>query len=163
MKLSYLLLLVILGCATKPVEVVPGPSKRPWLADSTRHVSQDEVAIYARPYIVQHGDWLSKIALTEYGDTTKWHRIFAWNRQWIGDRPDRIYPYQLLQLRKAVEYTGHTYYRIHTIQAGETLWSIAALYYGDPRAWILIFHDNRGTMRGVGNLQIGSNLRVRRG
>ncbi|KKL02892.1 hypothetical protein LCGC14_2626330 [marine sediment metagenome] len=92
MKLSYLLLLVILGCATKPVEVVPAPAKK--LADST----QD--AVYARPYIVQHGDWLSKIALAEYGD---------------------------------------------------------------PRAWILIFHDNRGTMRGVGNLRIGSNLRVRRG
>ncbi len=46
-------------------------------------------------HIVEKDDWLSKIAITYYGDMKKWPIIFDANRDKISD-PDRIYPGQRL-------------------------------------------------------------------
>jgi nucleoid-associated protein YgaU len=43
------------------------------------------------------GDSLSKIAKREYGDASKWHRIFEANRDKI-QNPDLIQPGQVLNL-----------------------------------------------------------------
>ena len=160
MKLSYIALIALMGCAAKPVEVLPGPAKKPWLAEQS---FVQPAILYAQPYLVKSGDWLSKIALSEYGDTTKWHHIYAWNRAKIGDNPARIYPYVVLQLRQPTEWTGEVEYTLYTVQAGQSLWSIAEDVYGDGRAWVLIYHDNRGMIRGIGNMPIGLKLRVRYG
>jgi nucleoid-associated protein YgaU len=49
-------------------------------------------------HIVQPGDWLSKIAITYYGDMNKWTTIYnhPQNRQTIGPNPDLIKPGQKL-------------------------------------------------------------------
>ena len=49
-----------------------------------------------RIHIVQPGDWLSKIAMTYYGDVNKWPVIYKENRGTIGDKPDLIVPGQRL-------------------------------------------------------------------
>lgn len=51
-----------------------------------------------RIHIVQPGDWLSKIAITYYGDMNKWTIIYDHprNRQTIGPNPDIIMPGQKL-------------------------------------------------------------------
>lgn len=54
----------------------------------------------ARTYTVVAGDSLSKIAKREYGDVSKWHRIFEANRDKI-ENPDLIYPGQVLTLPQA--------------------------------------------------------------
>jgi nucleoid-associated protein YgaU len=54
----------------------------------------------ARTYTVVAGDSLSKIAKREYGDASKWHRIFEANRDKIQD-PDLIHPGQVLNLPPA--------------------------------------------------------------
>ena len=48
--------------------------------------------------MVQAGDWLSKIAITYYGDMNKWKIIYEVpeNKQKIGPNPDLIQPGQRL-------------------------------------------------------------------
>jgi nucleoid-associated protein YgaU len=53
-----------------------------------------------RTYTVVAGDSLSKIAKREYGDASKWHRIFEANRDTI-QNPDLIHPGQVLNLPPA--------------------------------------------------------------
>jgi hypothetical protein len=51
-----------------------------------------------RTHFVQPGDWLSKLAITYYGDMNKWRIIYdhPQNRQTIGPNPDLIKPGQTL-------------------------------------------------------------------
>ena len=51
----------------------------------------------AKTYVVVNGDSLSKIAKREYGDASKWHRIYDANKDVIKD-PDLIYPGQELKI-----------------------------------------------------------------
>ncbi|MBA3444409.1 MAG: LysM peptidoglycan-binding domain-containing protein [Gemmatimonadales bacterium] len=50
-----------------------------------------------RTYTVVAGDSLSKIAKREYGDASKWQRIYDANRDQIKN-PDLIHPGQVLSL-----------------------------------------------------------------
>jgi nucleoid-associated protein YgaU len=52
---------------------------------------------FNRTYTVVAGDSLSKIAKREYGDASKWRRIFEANRDKI-QNPDLIHPGQVLNL-----------------------------------------------------------------
>lgn len=49
-----------------------------------------------RIHIVKSGDWLSKIAITYYGDMNKWTKIYEHNKAVIGPNPDLIKPGQQL-------------------------------------------------------------------
>ena len=44
------------------------------------------------PYMIKRGDFLTKIALREYGDASMWRDIYSWNKDEIGDNPDRLFP-----------------------------------------------------------------------
>lgn len=57
--------------------------------------AQPEIGV--RAYTVVSGDSLSKIAKREYGDASKWPRIYEANRATIKN-PDLIYPGQVLTL-----------------------------------------------------------------
>jgi nucleoid-associated protein YgaU len=50
-----------------------------------------------KTYVVVNGDSLSKIAKREYGDASKWSRIYEANKDLIKD-PDLIYPGQELKV-----------------------------------------------------------------
>jgi nucleoid-associated protein YgaU len=50
-----------------------------------------------KTYVVVKGDSLSKIAKREYGDASKWRRIYEANKDLIKD-PDLIYPGQELKV-----------------------------------------------------------------
>lgn len=51
----------------------------------------------AKTYVVVSGDSLSRIAKREYGDASKWPRIYEANKDVIKD-PDLIYPGQELKI-----------------------------------------------------------------
>jgi len=51
----------------------------------------------SKTYVVVNGDSLSKIAKREYGDASKWRRIYEANKDLIKD-PDLIYPGQELKV-----------------------------------------------------------------
>jgi LysM repeat protein len=66
-------------------------------SSSTAPTSQSQGGSFNRTYTVVAGDSLSKIAKREYGDASKWHRIFEANRDKI-QNPDLIHPGQVLNL-----------------------------------------------------------------
>ena len=68
----------------------PAPDRT---ADTTRAANEE------RTYVVVSGDSLSKIAKREYGDGTKWRRIYEANTDIIKN-PDHIHPGQKLRIPK---------------------------------------------------------------
>lgn len=75
-----------------PTRSYPGfpPSKEP--PNSTKPTYPQRI------HVVKSGDWLSKIAITYYGDMNKWKMIYEHpeNRRTIGPNPDLIKPGQRL-------------------------------------------------------------------
>ena|SRR5690349_12568021 len=63
----------------------------------TSPVATPNVADRERSYTVVAGDTLSKIAKREYGDASKWHRIYEANKDTIKN-PDLIYPGQTFKI-----------------------------------------------------------------
>lgn len=57
-------------------------------------VKPTKEAVY---YTVQSGDWLSKIAKSQYGDANKYNVIFEANKPML-EHPDKIYPGQVLRI-----------------------------------------------------------------
>ena len=57
-------------------------------------VNQEPEAVY---YTVQSGDYLSKIAKTQYGNASKYNVIFEANKPML-EHPDKIYPGQVLRI-----------------------------------------------------------------
>jgi nucleoid-associated protein YgaU len=66
-------------------------------SSSTAPPAQSQGGSSNRTYTVVAGDSLSKIAKREYGDASKWHRIYEANRDKI-QNPDLIHPGQVLNL-----------------------------------------------------------------
>jgi nucleoid-associated protein YgaU len=64
---------------------------------SSSTAPQSQSGAFNHTYTVVAGDSLSKIAKREYGDASKWHRIFEANRDKI-QNPDLIHPGQVLNL-----------------------------------------------------------------
>jgi nucleoid-associated protein YgaU len=60
-------------------------------------VEATPVADVERTYTVVAGDTLSKIAKREYGDPSKWQRIYEANKDTIKN-PDLIYPGQTFRI-----------------------------------------------------------------
>ena len=80
------------GSSTAPAPVASGPASGP--ATSAPSVTT------GRTYLVVSGDSLSKIAKREYGDASKWQRIYEANKDTIKN-PDLIYPGQTFKIPDA--------------------------------------------------------------
>lgn len=48
--------------------------------------------------------------------------------------------------------------RIHRVQTGDTLWSLAETYYGDNRHWRRILTANRNRVKQPSDLEVGMKL-----
>ena len=115
-------------------------------------------------YMIRPDDWLSKIALKEYGNIRSWRLIYNWNRDAIGDNANLIYPYNELDLYKPdYEVADQVVdFVTHDVKAGENLWTIAILEYGDGKAWSVLFWDNEDLLNSnAGMLKRGMQLQVR--
>lgn len=95
-------------------------------------------------YMTRPGDYLTKIALNEYGRASVWRMIWNWNYEKIGDNPNRIYPYQEYDLKKPRELAKPVTYDLYNyvVNEGESLWSIANKEYGNNYSWVVILRDN---------------------
>jgi nucleoid-associated protein YgaU len=96
-------------------------------------------------YMIQPNDYLTKIAMKEYGVVTMWREIWDWNLDVIGDNPDLIYPFEELSLKKNAADVGEVEeceYEAYTVQDGDNLWTISKKLYGNSYAWIVILRDN---------------------
>lgn len=115
-------------------------------------------------YMIRPDDWLSKIALKEYGNPRVWRRIYDWNRERIGENPNLIYPYHELDLFKPEYEVAEQIvdFVVHEVQPGENLWSIAVQEYADGKAWSILFWDNEELLNSnSGMLKPGMRLQVR--
>jgi nucleoid-associated protein YgaU len=83
-------------------DVVAGGSSTAPPADKSAAPAQaaPNVADVEKTYTVVAGDTLSKIAKREYGDASKWHRIYEANKDTIKN-PDLIYPGQTFKIPNA--------------------------------------------------------------
>ncbi|WP_088889130.1 LysM peptidoglycan-binding domain-containing protein [Leptolyngbya ohadii] len=90
-------------------------------------------------YTVQAGDTLSSIAVRFYGNRERWREIYEANRNVIGNDPNR--------LRAGIQLVlSGSNIKTYTVQAGDTLSSIAQRFYGIGRGWGLIYEANRSTI-----------------
>ena len=117
------------------------------------------------PYMIKRGDFLTKIALREYGDASMWRDIYSWNKDEIGDNPDRLYPYNFLSLKR--ESTDvrdcEPEFFDYTVQSGDTAWNLAQRVYGDELAWVIIYVDNAKLINSTdGVLQPGTTFKMRK-
>ena len=96
-------------------------------------------------YMVRPDDWLTKIALNEYGDVLMWKAIYKWNRDLIGSDPDMIFPFYEYTLKKPPSKANPVKYSLYQyiVKSNETLWDIALEEYGNAYAWVVIFKDNK--------------------
>jgi nucleoid-associated protein YgaU len=82
-------------------DVAAGGSSTAPRADASptaaKNATTPNVADQERTYTVVAGDTLSKIAKHEYGDASKWHRIYEANKDTIKN-PDLIYPGQTFKI-----------------------------------------------------------------
>ena len=123
-------------------------------------------------YMTKRGDFLSLIAYNEYGNANEWRRIYSWNKpHWenrrIGpnkENPNFIYPFSELDLKKPAENAIEWEYdfRVHVVESGETLWSIAKKEYGDELAWAILFWDNEKELNeNDGKIYPGMEIKIR--
>jgi len=115
-------------------------------------------------YMTRPGDYLTKIALNEYGRASVWRMIWNWNYEKIGDNPDVIFLYQEYDLKKPREVAKPVKYDLYdyTVAQGETLWSIAEKEYGNNYAWVVILRDNYNKLgNDYDTLEPGTVLQLR--
>ncbi|HTH37460.1 MAG TPA: LysM peptidoglycan-binding domain-containing protein [Pyrinomonadaceae bacterium] len=80
----------------KPALMAPGTPK-PYLPPTGGYPpAPDRPGYIPRIHVVKQGDWLSKIAITYYGDMNKWDVIYKRNIDTIGKDPNLIIPGQRL-------------------------------------------------------------------
>lgn len=113
-------------------------------------------------YRVVPGDSLSRIARKQYGNGLLWLAIFESNRDQIRD-PDLIYPGQLLRIpaeRVARAMVAGKARRVAVVHVGDSLWTIAGQYLGDPTRWPAIYRLNRGILDDPRLIRPGQVLRL---
>ncbi len=89
-------------------------------------------------YTIQAGDTLSSLAQQAYGDSKQWQKIYDANKEVIGNNPGALQPGQVLVIPQLSPTPGANY----TIEAGDTLSSIAQKAYGDSNQWQKIYTAN---------------------
>ncbi len=148
-----------------------------WKTVSTGDISKAAL----RTYKVQYNDSLRKIANKYYGDESKWLLIFNANQNKIQDRnslrigTELIIPEEKIVSQKSkgeirtetttpalsqvVEMKGATSsVKKHTVQAGDTLYTLAVKYYKDGTRWNKIFDANKKNLKGKKSLKVGQEL-----
>ena len=149
-----------------------GPSPEPISAPPLINDIKEEVVVepilfedYAwERYMVEPGDFLSKIAQKEYGDFRLWRYIYAWNKEEIGDNPNIIFPYHFFNLQKErlKAKTAEPTFFDYMVQPGDNLWNIANKQYGDPKSWIILLFDNESIIKSnAGILSPGMSIKLR--
>ena len=130
----------------------PGKAKQASTTKTTSNVSPTKPghggSDTAKTYTVQPGDLLSTIAVKLYDDESRWVDIAQANPR---VEPTRLRVGQVLRLpgaRQTLSKEEHAppgpgALQTYTVQAGDSLSTVAEKYYGDPTLWRTIYNHNR--------------------
>lgn len=146
--------------AAKPAK--PKAAKKPGKKRMRTMKAAVRPAPAAGQYRVLPGDSLWLIAGKKYGNGRLWPAIYDSNRRKI-DRPDLIYPGQLLQIpaeRIARAAVLGKRKRVAVVNPGDSLWTIADQFLGDGTQWPAIYRLNRGTVDDPSLIYPGQVLRL---
>ena len=135
------------GAAPAHAAMAPHVFDAPVMVESREVDAGPSSAVESSTYTVQPGDSLSVIARDQLGDADRWPEIVDLNPV-VADDPDLIYAGTVLLLParaapSAPVTTTHTY----TVQAGDTLSSIAARELGDAERYPEIFEASKNTVQ----------------
>lgn len=111
----------------------------------------DQPETRIRRHVVQAGETLSGIAQHHYGaeNAHHWVELHDYNRAVIGENANILLPGSELLIPELDELIHHRPgVQTHVVQPGESLSSIARLYYGPEHAahWITLYNHNRETI-----------------
>ncbi|MFI5175249.1 MAG: LysM peptidoglycan-binding domain-containing protein [Terriglobia bacterium] len=116
-------------------------------------------------HTVRSGETLETLALKYYQTRTKWTLIFNANRNQI-DASKRLRPGQELKIPVEPEpvsklnKTGRGPVKVHVVQPGETLGSLALRYYKTETKWNLIYEANKTQLAASKTLRVGQKLSI---
>lgn len=124
-------------------------------------------------YTIVSGDTLWKIADKFYGDGNLWKKIFEDNKNIIRDA-NKIYVGQVILIylteeqddtdvtplipMAGAEQTIPVDGQVYVVQTGDSLWKIAAKFYGNGRQWRKIYNANQEVLRAPGSIYAGQEL-----
>ncbi len=172
--------------AEAPVAAAPSAGEVPasqevWTPSPSSSPSFTTVpAVSSSEYVVQQGDTLWIIAKKVYGKGSQWHQIFEANRDRLST-PEAMLkigmrlmipeaPASLLppapsapwdsQLAGGPDVSGSG--RMHVVESGESLYTIAKKYYGsgEKTKTDMIYAANRERMRSPDMLKVGMSLEI---
>ncbi len=135
------------------------------LADGPRSQASSPSAVPAPPaaslpvgatqHVVASHDDLWSLAVTYYGDGTRWRLIADAN-------PGLVYGEGELQAgsRLVIPETAPPLTSIVVVKKGDTLWALAAQHLGDPQRWPEIFAANRDVISNPDLIDVGWRLRI---
>lgn len=140
-----------------------------------------KVAPQCKIHKVKYNDSLRKIANKYYGDESKWLLIFDANQNKIQDRnslkmgteliiPEEKILSQKIKGKTKNETTTPSLSQVvevedakstvnkHTVQQGDSLYTLAAKYYNDGSKWNKIYDANKKALKDHKSLKIGQEL-----
>jgi nucleoid-associated protein YgaU len=135
---------------TAPAYASPAPSVNPSMLVPSREFQQLQV----RP-----GDSLWRMARRYLGDGARWRELLTLNRD-LAAHPDALAAGSTVIVpAAAVSKNAHGSPSVITVQAGDTLWSLARLHLGRGSDWPRLAYTNPQLSDYV-HLQVGSRLRL---
>lgn len=116
--------------------------------------SPDDVHASATLHHVAPGDDLWQLAVSHYGDGTRWRQIAEANRDLIGTEGD-LAPGTTLVVPSAEGQPGQT---VVVVKKGDTLWSLAEQHLGNPERWPEIHQANLDQIADPDEIDVGWRL-----
>jgi LysM repeat protein len=112
-------------------------------------------------HLVQPGDDLWSLAVTYYGDGTRWRSIADVNADLVSPETDLPAGARIIIPTTgdgaAATTPGGT---IIVVRKGDTLWALAQKHLGDPQRWPEIFEANRDVISDPDEIDVGWRLRI---
>jgi nucleoid-associated protein YgaU len=97
----------------------------------------------AQTYVTQGGDTLWALAERFYGDGNRWTALYEANSTAIGPDPNQLTAGKILIIPDLPPGPPPGPAQTHLTTPSDTLWDLAARFYGDGAQWPKIYEANK--------------------
>jgi nucleoid-associated protein YgaU len=162
------------GSSVPPHHIEPGPDGIAELVLDRPVPTRPTSAPPTQYHTLQEHETLSDVAAKYLGSANKWQKIYAANKDRIGN-PDRVRAGVRLKIptrataapgpsrpavSRPVEVARATTTGSYTIRKNETLSDIASVYYGSAGAWSRLYKLNKDRIANPDRIRAGTVIRV---